>query len=472
MVKVSNCSYTEFARKYKHVEIPSYQRPYSWKVESVEALLEDLKEHFLKEKDATADYYIGSVLLHHKDGDETYEVIDGQQRLTTLHLMHHVLGHALQSGQDFTYNSQLSFRTIHRNTKLLRSNIDLLKELEEKRFMERVVFTVIVSDNEDNAFSFFDSQNNRGVSLGADDYLKAYHLREVLSEPLQEKLAEQWETAAIKAQSHENRELGLLHLFYNVLFRAREWRGQTSFHPPGKDAVLRTFQKKTVRDGQSRYRLYSGRFNQRFEAVNVTDEGEMIFEPVDNSGGNDLELPFTLRQPLFKGHNFFWFTRKYHEVLHMLLFSKDAHSEEVEETRKYYQAVYDRDMSEYLRHYMQLCLVMYYDSFGEEKLSEAIKHFDYFMGGIRLSKYYVRQEAIKNSLMHGVSNNLLDVIATAYTPEEVFDFIKSQEGVKETYRKIDLSNDRSLVKKRYVRRVIKANGRESENIKNRWEWIG
>lgn len=62
--------------------IPIYQRPYSWKVEQVEKMLYDLKTAM----ELNTSYFLGSVVVASKDGNQV-EVIDGQQRLTTLYLM-------------------------------------------------------------------------------------------------------------------------------------------------------------------------------------------------------------------------------------------------------------------------------------------------------------------------------------------------------------------------------------------------
>ena len=69
--------------------IPLYQRNYAWGKEQIEALIQDICEAY--ERDKEGNYYIGSlVVLRRHNGD--YEVIDGQQRLTTLSLLTKILG--------------------------------------------------------------------------------------------------------------------------------------------------------------------------------------------------------------------------------------------------------------------------------------------------------------------------------------------------------------------------------------------
>jgi hypothetical protein len=65
-------------------EIPPYQRPYSWERDNVEQLLQDIWEACEK---SDQEYFIGSLITIEKELDSRYEVVDGQQRLTTLNLI-------------------------------------------------------------------------------------------------------------------------------------------------------------------------------------------------------------------------------------------------------------------------------------------------------------------------------------------------------------------------------------------------
>ena len=65
-------------------EIPPYQRPYSWDKTNVEHLLDDLWEAFEANDE---EYFIGSLITIEQDKNALYEVVDGQQRLTTLNLI-------------------------------------------------------------------------------------------------------------------------------------------------------------------------------------------------------------------------------------------------------------------------------------------------------------------------------------------------------------------------------------------------
>ena len=66
-------------------EIPLYQRPYAWTTEHVEELLDDLLDAMRRDSDAP--YFLGSIVLIKSDENAKSEVVDGQQRLTTLTML-------------------------------------------------------------------------------------------------------------------------------------------------------------------------------------------------------------------------------------------------------------------------------------------------------------------------------------------------------------------------------------------------
>lgn len=69
------------AKKYM---IPVYQRNYAWEEDEITALIKDVYDS--SHKKPKAPYYIGT-LVTYKRGDNEYEIIDGQQRLTTIYII-------------------------------------------------------------------------------------------------------------------------------------------------------------------------------------------------------------------------------------------------------------------------------------------------------------------------------------------------------------------------------------------------
>ena len=70
-----------------HYEVPIYQRNYAWDSDQIEQLIEDIMS-------TDDDYFLGNLIVNQKDNN-VYEVIDGQQRLTTLFLLERYLGIAI-----------------------------------------------------------------------------------------------------------------------------------------------------------------------------------------------------------------------------------------------------------------------------------------------------------------------------------------------------------------------------------------
>jgi uncharacterized protein with ParB-like and HNH nuclease domain len=72
-------------------EIPPYQRPYAWELEQTRQLLNDLVEEMDSPIPGGGTYFLGSVVLIKPPADPKSQVVDGQQRLTTLTILLSVL---------------------------------------------------------------------------------------------------------------------------------------------------------------------------------------------------------------------------------------------------------------------------------------------------------------------------------------------------------------------------------------------
>ena len=69
-----------FKNQDSFYQIPNYQRSYSWESEQVEQMWDDLCESY---ETNAASYFLGSIIVTPSEG-EYFDVIDGQQRITTL----------------------------------------------------------------------------------------------------------------------------------------------------------------------------------------------------------------------------------------------------------------------------------------------------------------------------------------------------------------------------------------------------
>lgn len=86
MARIENHKYSiEEAFRECFYIVPDYQREYVWTDKEVHQLLEDIGEQI--DVGATREYFIGTVLVSPTEEKNHYEVIDGQQRLTTFFLL-------------------------------------------------------------------------------------------------------------------------------------------------------------------------------------------------------------------------------------------------------------------------------------------------------------------------------------------------------------------------------------------------
>ena len=194
--------------------IPLYQRAYAWEDEEIVQLIDDIN-------DSTGDYYIGSLVVAKVKGrEERYEVVDGQQRLTTLYLLLHYL--KLRRGWDGKVGETLSFDCRPNSNYTLRHIGDLLpdkkpfvgdedrleqsimngiKVIEQKfptgdAFIERlkrvILYRIEVPEHTD-LNRYFEIMNTRGEQLEQHDILKAQLMGYLSSRREQEFFARVWD---------------------------------------------------------------------------------------------------------------------------------------------------------------------------------------------------------------------------------------------------------------------------------------
>ena len=81
--------YELFSDKRADFLIPDYQRPYAWSEEQCQTLWDDIFSFAFPENNADNfddrkdEYFLGSIVTYKNENDQS-EIIDGQQRLTTL----------------------------------------------------------------------------------------------------------------------------------------------------------------------------------------------------------------------------------------------------------------------------------------------------------------------------------------------------------------------------------------------------
>ena len=215
-----------FSSEFDYV-IPSFQRPYAWTEEEAGVLFDDLYDFYMTESDEE-QYFLGSIVLVKEEDKPVAEVIDGQQRLTTLTILFAVIAskmseikrskfseYIIEPGNDFEgldakprvhirkrdneffkkYIQEMDFKglfelnpdnqdteaksNIIKNAKCFLNRIEERFSSEEEiiqfgAYLVKRCFLVAVSTpTRQAAFRIFSVMNNRGMSLLATDIIKA-----------------------------------------------------------------------------------------------------------------------------------------------------------------------------------------------------------------------------------------------------------------------------------------------------------
>ncbi|MFP6085425.1 DUF262 domain-containing protein [Helicobacter pylori] len=235
--KLKNILATEFEAYY---QIPIYQRPYQWTEKNCEKLLDDLFSSYECYKES--DYFCGSLVLiaigtDSETNAKTYDVVDGQQRLSTFILLAKVLatlflerlteeskeylqeslnsGHGKKDRLNFNatgFNSKKDFQyaltsfndaPIGNNKNNYLKNAVCLKDYLRKKEIEnindfiewlyfKVVFIKTTCPNVSMALRIFSVLNARGLPLHAIDVFKVELLKKLANKKDQEEFVSRW----------------------------------------------------------------------------------------------------------------------------------------------------------------------------------------------------------------------------------------------------------------------------------------
>lgn len=436
-------------RLYHPLKIDRYQRPYVWSEKKVRQLIEDLKSHG-NDKGA---YYLGSILLHENlnEDKEGLFVIDGQQRLTTLMLLYKELynGTITTDKLDLSYFHRESFKNIKLAQGLINDLVSDSRQSLTETF-EELEITIIKTNDLDLAFTFFDSQNSRGVRLRSTDLLKSYHLREINQldtdkehdrKYLERNSARRWEHLQTFKGFLSTEHDFAYELFHKLIWRARRWRG-SDVDKENRELVIEEFQEGTVNDQSTKSTeipLYPNRQNMLSDKLIESKE-----DGLRRTGGHirvsekSSLLPFTLRQPIHSGLHYFLFAEKYAELMHEL-FDEGTDDPKIQKFQNYVESIIENN-SYYLKELFLVCSVTYYDTYGTDRLYEFAELLGLAHGIKRMEQYYIfRQSALKYMREY----NLVDVISHSFRPEEVLQSLKKyilKDEVRTTSQ-VDLTDE-------------------------------
>lgn len=151
-----------------YYQIPIYQRPYQWGKEQCEELLNDLFENY--EDHGEDDYFCGSlVFIQSDEGNKTYDIVDGQQRLSTFILLAKVLATLYLVNDKSQEYLQESWSDRHENggkKKRKRLDFDLVGSSAKKDFQDALDFF------DDLDASKGENSKSNAPSKGKNSYLK------------------------------------------------------------------------------------------------------------------------------------------------------------------------------------------------------------------------------------------------------------------------------------------------------------
>lgn len=202
------------------IVVPFYQRAYAWEEKNVEELLQDIDQA------QPHDYFIGSIVINQTKEEGVWEVVDGQQRLATIIIIYSAIRDFLKKNSDTKgadeferdYICKIDKRSKEPIPRLKLSDDDndyflskIIKNTEKKeqkeshkrineayqfayKFIEnkikldnnkhdyifnlddfikdKVIIIIVKVPDESNAFTIFETLNDRGLALSQADLIK------------------------------------------------------------------------------------------------------------------------------------------------------------------------------------------------------------------------------------------------------------------------------------------------------------
>lgn len=222
--------------------IDYYQREYRWQQKHMRELLDDLTDRFLQDHKPTdpreavenyGHYFLGSIIISQKNNQSF--IIDGQQRLTSLTLLlmylHNRLGTSSEAGQladmifskrygTKSFNIDVTERTAAMEAMYTQEPFDVADQPESVRtivaryhdieslfpaeiddaavpyfvdwLIENVYLVEISAGSDEDAYTIFETMNDRGLSLTPLDMFKGYLLANITDQPKREAANKLW----------------------------------------------------------------------------------------------------------------------------------------------------------------------------------------------------------------------------------------------------------------------------------------
>lgn len=368
------------------LSLPEYQRPYRWNSSQVAQLAEDLDSH--QRQPPGHHYYLGSLVLH-QTPDGCLNIVDGQQRITSVGILCLLAG--VQPLPALRYSAPESQRRIRQNLAELRQ-----QPLPAALNLEQINVTLVITHSQDDAYRFFETQNSGGVRLSGIDIAKAYHLR-AIEQSQQNCYARRWE------------EMGELKPVVDCVMRGRFWQSLDWRDLPSQQTQAHRWRDKVIEELADSTAQEGGDWSYRLQ--------------VSPRDADSLTLGFTssaydMRQPLQAGCNSIHYLEQYHDLWRQHCADQPTPGALLESWPALYQIlVAQSDASLFLRKLFDTALVMYVSRFGDTHLREAGLWLFRMVYSLRLSNERVVRESSVQKFAK--ENPLLDWIAQSYTSAQL-----------------------------------------------------
>ena len=269
-IEATDTSINKLLKEQKFT-IDFFQREYRWQEKHIKLLIEDLTNTFLKSynpEDKRSEvanyqsYYLGPVVFSVNPENGRKSIIDGQQRITSITLFLIYLNHLQKDNEQKVSISELIFSEKYGeksfnmtdetrepclkalfevgdynvkddDDETVQNMIKRYEDIEESFpeelsqnalpffidwFVENVVIVEITAYSDDNAYTIFETMNDRGLNLTPTEMLKGYILSKITDKKQRNEINDIWKTEIQKLHEYD---VNADQSFFQAWFRSK-----------------------------------------------------------------------------------------------------------------------------------------------------------------------------------------------------------------------------------------------------------
>lgn len=269
-IEATDTSINKLLKEQKFT-IDFFQREYRWQEKHIKLLVEDLTNTFLKSynpEDKRSEvanyqsYYLGPVVFSVNPENGKKSIIDGQQRITSITLFLIYLNHLQKDNEQKVSISELIFSEKYGeksfnmtdetrepclkalfeigdynvkedDDETVQNMIKRYEDIEESFpeelsqnalpffidwFVENVVIVEITAYSDDNAYTIFETMNDRGLNLTPTEMLKGYILSKITDKKQRNEINDIWKNEIQKLHEYD---VNADQSFFQAWFRSK-----------------------------------------------------------------------------------------------------------------------------------------------------------------------------------------------------------------------------------------------------------